>query len=168
MVLPPSLRLAFGARTWPSGTKSGVTWLCRLWQAMTGHRPDASVATILAASTPNGHCASDALLRTWHRRRLAVLHSIWTATRITASSKQGTAPAQASPSPSHCQLASRLALKTITSMIHHDWVRCNDDVRQISGVLAEGQGPQYDFGGISTFVVPQPQFGIDPHCSDRR
>ena len=39
-----------------------VSWLCRLWQAMTGHTPDASVATILAASTPDGHCASDALL----------------------------------------------------------------------------------------------------------
>ena len=24
--------------------------------------------------------------------------------------------------------------------------------------LAEGQGPQYDFGGVSTFVVPQPHF----------
>ena len=91
-----------------------VSWLCRLWQAMTGHTPDASVATILAASTPDGHCASDALLQTWHRLRLAVLHSIWTAARITASSTQGLAPTQASPSPSHSHLASRLALKTIT------------------------------------------------------
>ena len=33
--------------------------------------------------------------------------------------------------------------------------------------LAEGQGPQYDFGGVSTFVVPQSHFGIDPHCSDQ-
>ena len=110
-----------------------VSWLCRLWQAMTGHTPDASVATILAASTPDGHCASDALLQTWHRLRLAVLHSICTAARITASSTQGLAPTQASPSPSHSHLASRLALKTITSMIRHDWVKCNDDVRQISG-----------------------------------
>ena len=113
-----------------------VSWLCRLWQAMTGHTPDASVATILAASTPDGHCASDALLQTWHRLRLAVLHSIWTAARITASSTQGLAPTQASPSPSHSHLASRLALKTITSMIRHDWVKCNDDVRQISGVCS--------------------------------
>ena len=113
-----------------------VSWLCRLWQAMTGHTPDASVATILAASTPDGHCASDALLQTWHRLRLAVLHSIWTAGRITASSTQGLAPTQASPSPSHSHLASRLALKTITSMIRHDWVKCNDDVRQISGVCS--------------------------------
>ena len=33
-------------------------------------------------------------------------------------------------------------------MIRHDWVKCNDDVRQISGVCSswtEGQGPQYDF-----------------------
>ena len=63
-----------------------VSWLCRLWQAMTGHTPDASVASILVASTQDGHCASNALLQTWHRLRLAVLHSIWTAARITASS----------------------------------------------------------------------------------
>ena len=113
-----------------------VSWLCRLWQAMTGHTPDASVASILLASTPDGHCASNALLQTWHRLRLAVLHSIWTAARITASSTQGLAPTQASPSPSHSHLASRLALKTITSMIRHDWVKCNDDVRQISGVCS--------------------------------
>ena len=50
-----------------------VSWLCRLWQAMTGHTPDASVATILAASTPDGHCASDALLQTWHRLSLQSL-----------------------------------------------------------------------------------------------
>ena len=113
-----------------------VSWLCRLWQAMTGHTPDASVASILVASTPDGHCASNALLQTWHRLRLAVLHSIWTAARITASSTQGLAPTQASPSPSHSHLASKLALKTITSMIRHDWVKCNDDVRQISGVCS--------------------------------
>ena len=113
-----------------------VGWLCRCWQAMTGHTPDASVATILAASTPDGHCASNALLQTWHRLRLAVLHSIWTAARITASSTQCLAPTQVSPSLSHSHLASRLALKTITSMIRHDWVKCNDDVRQISGVCS--------------------------------
>ena len=111
-----------------------VKWLCRLWQAMTGHTPDASVATILAASTPDGQCAPDALLQTRHRLRLAVLLSIWTAARVVASSTHGLAAAQASPSPSHSHLASRLALKTITSMIRHDWVKCNDDVRQISGV----------------------------------
>ena len=111
-----------------------VSWLCRLWQAMTGHTPDASVATILAASTPDGHCASDALLQTWHRLRLAVLHSIWTAARITASSTQGLAPTQASPSPSHSHLASRLALKTITSFFfffffgreRYSLHKCND------------------------------------------
>ncbi|KAL3154648.1 hypothetical protein ABBQ32_014107 [Trebouxia sp. C0010 RCD-2024] len=31
-----------------------ISWLCRLWQAMTGHLPAASVATILAASTSDG------------------------------------------------------------------------------------------------------------------
>ncbi|DBA76180.1 TPA: hypothetical protein ACH3X1_009909 [Trebouxia sp. C0004] len=63
-----------------------VSWLCRLWQAMTGYMPVASVATILAASTPDGQCSTDALFQTWHRLRPAVLHSIWTAARITASS----------------------------------------------------------------------------------
>ncbi|DBB06976.1 TPA: hypothetical protein ACH3X1_011569 [Trebouxia sp. C0004] len=32
-----------------------VSWLCRLWQAMTGYMPVASVATILAASTQTGN-----------------------------------------------------------------------------------------------------------------
>ena len=27
-------------------------------------------------------------------------------------------------------------MKTITSMIRHDWVKCNDDVRQLSGVCS--------------------------------
>ena len=78
----------------------------------------------------------NALLQTWHWLRLAVLHSIWTAARVVASSTHGLAAAQASPLPSHSHLASRLALKTITSMIRHDWVKCNDDVRQISGVCS--------------------------------
>ena len=29
-----------------------------------------------------------------------------------------------------------MALKTVVSMIRHDWVKCNDDVRQISGVCS--------------------------------
>ena len=40
-----------------------ISWLCRLWQAMTGHLPAASVAAILAASTSDGQCTSDALLQ---------------------------------------------------------------------------------------------------------
>ncbi|KAL3145291.1 hypothetical protein ABBQ38_001552 [Trebouxia sp. C0009 RCD-2024] len=112
-----------------------ISWLCRLWQAMTGHLPEASVATILAASTSEGQCASDALLQTWHRLRLAVLHSIWTAARIAASSTH--ASSQASQLSSQSHLASRLALKTVSSMIHHDWVKCNDDVRQLAGVIKE-------------------------------
>ena len=111
-------------------------WLCRLWQAMTGHMPTASVATILAASTSVGQCTSDALLQAWHRLRLAVLHSIWTASRIAASSTHASPQASSHPSSSPSQLASRLALKTITSMIRHDWVKCNDDVRQLSGVCS--------------------------------
>ncbi|KAL3158997.1 hypothetical protein ABBQ32_010999 [Trebouxia sp. C0010 RCD-2024] len=111
-----------------------IGWLCRLWQAVTGHLPDASVATILVASTSEGHCASDALLQTWHRLRLAVLHSIWTAARIAASSTHTSTQASQSSSQSH--LASKLALKTIVSMIRHDWVKCTDDVRQLSGVCS--------------------------------
>ncbi|KAL3150209.1 hypothetical protein ABBQ32_000068 [Trebouxia sp. C0010 RCD-2024] len=111
-----------------------IGWLCRLWQAVTGRLPDASVATILVASTSEGHCASDALLQTWHRLRLAVLHSIWTAARIAASSTHTSTQASQSSSQSH--LASKLALKTIVSMIRHDWVKCTDDVRQLSGVCS--------------------------------
>ncbi|DBA96769.1 TPA: hypothetical protein ACH3X1_015603, partial [Trebouxia sp. C0004] len=118
---------------------------------MTGYMPVASVATILAASTPDGQCSTDALFQTWHRLRLAVLHSIWTAARITASSTHGLAPPQASPSQSRSHLASGLALKTITSMIHHDWVKCNDDVRQISGLCSSwlrGKDPSMTLGAF--------------------
>ncbi|KAL0038488.1 hypothetical protein WJX77_008030 [Trebouxia sp. C0004] len=128
-----------------------VSWLCRLWQAMTGYMPVASVATILAASTPDGQCSTDALFQTWHRLRLAVLHSIWTAARITASSTHGLAPPQASPSQSRSHLASGLALKTITSMIRHDWVKCRDDVRQISGLCSSwlrGKDPSMTLGAF--------------------
>jgi len=97
--------------------------------------PEASVATILAASVSEGHCTSDALLQTWHRLRLAVLHSIWTAASIAASSTHGSVPPPAS-SASYSHLASKMALKTVVSMIRHDWVKCNDDVRQISGVCS--------------------------------
>ncbi|KAL3139263.1 hypothetical protein ABBQ32_006028 [Trebouxia sp. C0010 RCD-2024] len=99
---------------------------------MTGHLPDASVATILAASTSAGQYASDAMLQTWHRLRLAVLHSIWTAARIAASSRHASNYASQSSPQSH--LASRLALKTVMFMIRHDWVKYNDDVRQLAGV----------------------------------
>ncbi|KAL3158031.1 hypothetical protein ABBQ32_011639 [Trebouxia sp. C0010 RCD-2024] len=103
---------------------------------MTGHLPAASVATILAASTSDGQCTSDALLQTWHRLRLAALHSIWTASRIAASSAHASSQASSHPSSSQSHSASRLALKAITSMIRHDWVKCNDDVRQLSGVCS--------------------------------
>ncbi|DBA77039.1 TPA: hypothetical protein ACH3X1_009628 [Trebouxia sp. C0004] len=76
-------------------------------------------------------------------------HSIWTAARITASSTHGLAPPQASPSQSRSHLASGLALKTITSMIRHDWVKCNDDVRQSSGLCSScrHKDPQLDAAG---------------------
>ena len=112
-----------------------VSWLCRLWHAVTGYMPEASVATILAASVSEGQCTSNALFQTWHRLRLAVLHSIWTAASIAASSIHGSTPPPAS-SLSYSHLASKMALKTVVSMIRHDWVKCNDDVRQISGVCS--------------------------------
>ena len=125
-----------------------VSWLCRLWQAMTGYLPAASVATILVASTPEGQFGTPALLQTWHRLRLAVLHSVWTAAQIAQSAssnqiQQCTPPsaqsASSSTSPSlasHQYLASKLALKTVVAMIHHDWAKCNDDVRLVAGVCS--------------------------------
>ena len=70
-------------------------WLCRLWQAMTGYLPVVSVASLLAADTPSEQLPSDALLQTWHRLRLAVLHSIWAASQI-AQASRSTQPSDAS------------------------------------------------------------------------
>ncbi|DBA77104.1 TPA: hypothetical protein ACH3X1_009685 [Trebouxia sp. C0004] len=68
-----------------------------------------------------------------------------------SSSTHGLAPPQASPSQSRSHLASGLALKTITSMIPHDWVKCNDDVRQISGLCSSwlrGKDPSMTLGAF--------------------
>ena len=70
-------------------------WLCRLWQAMTGYLPVVSAASLLAADTPSEQLPSDALLRTWHRLRLAVLHSIWAASQ-NAQATRSTQPSDAS------------------------------------------------------------------------
>ncbi|DBB04708.1 TPA: hypothetical protein ACH3X1_012762 [Trebouxia sp. C0004] len=116
-----------------------------------GCTPSTKTPAVEGASTPDGQCSTDALFQTWHRLRLAVLHSIWTAARITASSTHGLAPPQASPSQSRSHLASGLALKTITSMIRHDWVKCNDDVRQISGLCSSwlrGKDPSMTLGAF--------------------
>ena len=89
-------------------------WLCRLWQAMTGYLPVVSVAGLLAADTSSEHLPSDALLQTWHRLRLAVLHNIWTASQI-AQASQPTRPSDTSepdailasaPSPQQASLSS--------------------------------------------------------------
>ena len=105
-----------------------ISWLCRLWHAMTGHMPQTSVATILAATTAEGQCASEALLQTWHRLRLAVLHSIWAASQVAqhASATQSHPPASPTPSQPPAQLTSRLALKTVNAMVRQDWAKCND------------------------------------------
>ena len=101
-----------------------VSWLCRLWHAMTGHMPQASVATILAATTAEGQCASEALLQTWHRLRLAVLHSIWAASQVAqhASATQLHPPASPAPSQPPAQLTNRLALKTVSDMNDALWM----------------------------------------------
>ena len=132
-----------------------TNWLCRLWQAMTGYLPVVSVAGLLAADTSSEQLPSDALLQIWHRLRLAVLHSIWTASQI-AQASQPTQPSDTSEpnailasSPSsqqaslssssasrHGHLARQLALKTVKAMIHHDWTKCNDNIKQISGVCS--------------------------------
>ncbi len=70
-------------------------WLCRLWQAVTGYLPVVSVASLLAADTPSEQLPSVALLQTWHRLNLAVLHSIWVASQITQASRK-TQPSYAS------------------------------------------------------------------------
>ncbi|DBA69810.1 TPA: hypothetical protein ACH3X2_14309 [Trebouxia sp. C0005] len=126
-------------------------WLCRLWQAMTGYLPVVSAASLLAADTPSEQLPSNELLQTWHRLRLAVLHSIWAASQIAQASRPTQAPDASEPvatlvsSPSsqqasftshHGHLARQLALKTIRAMIRNDWTKCNDDIRQISGVCS--------------------------------
>ena len=87
---------------------------------MTSHMPQASIATILAASTAEGQCALEALRQTWHRLRLAVLHSIWVASQVaqhasvasTGFSSAFTAPCtadqQASTQDRHCHGSPRL------------------------------------------------------------
>jgi len=114
-------------------------WLCRLWQAMTGYLPVVSAASLLAADRPSEQLPSDALRQTWHRLRLAVLHSIWVAFQI-AQASRSTQPSyasepetimassplsqQASLSSSstshHGHLARQLALKTVKAMIRND------------------------------------------------
>ncbi|DBA71598.1 TPA: hypothetical protein ACH3X2_001063 [Trebouxia sp. C0005] len=34
-------------------------------------------------------------------------------------------------------MASRLALKSVTAMVQHHWVRCNDNIKQVSRVCPE-------------------------------
>ena len=114
-----------------------------------------SVAGLLAADTSSEQLPSDALLQIWHRLRLAVLHSIWTASQI-AQASQPTQPSDTSEpdailasSPSsqqaslsssstsrHGHLARQLALKTVKAMIHNDLTKCNDNIKQISGVCS--------------------------------
>jgi len=118
--------------------------LWRFCQAMTGYLPEVSVASLLAADTPSEQLPSDALLQTWHRLRLAVLHSIWAASQIAQASRPTQPPdasepyailasspssQQASPASStnshHGHLARQLVLKTVKAMIRNDWTKCN-------------------------------------------
>ncbi len=126
-----------------------------LCSAMTGYLPVVSVASLLAADTQSEQLPSDALLQTWHRLRLAVLHSIWAASQI-AQASQSTQPSDASKPDAimassplsqqasllssstsrHGHLARQLALKTVKAMLRIDWTKCNDDIKQISGVCS--------------------------------
>ncbi len=130
-------------------------WLCRLWQAMTGYLPVVSAASLLAADTPSEQLPSDALLQTWHRVRVAVLLSIWAASQF-AQASRSTQPSDASEPDAimassplsqqvlllssstshHGHLARQIALKAVKAMIHNDWTKCNDDIKQISGVCS--------------------------------
>ncbi|DBA72828.1 TPA: hypothetical protein ACH3X2_010213 [Trebouxia sp. C0005] len=111
----------------------------RLWQAMTGYLPVVSAASLLAADTPSEQLLSDEVLQTWHRLRLAVLHSIWAASQIAQASRPTQAPdasepvatlvsspssQQASSTSHHGHLARQLVLKTIRAMIRNDWTPC--------------------------------------------
>jgi len=99
---------------------------------------------LLAADTPSEQLPSDALLQTWHRLRLAVLHSIWVASQIAQASRPTQPPDASEPyailasSPSsqqaspasltnshHGHLARQLVLKTVKAMIRNDWTKCN-------------------------------------------
>ena len=142
---------------------------CR-WQAMTGYLPVVSVASLLAADTPSEQLPSDALLQTWQRLRLAVLHSIWAASQI-AQASRSTQPSDASepdaimaPSPSsqqvslsssstshHGHLARQLALKTVKAMIRNDWTKCNDNIKQISGVCSSWLTGKYPSMTLAAF-----------------
>jgi len=134
-------------------------WLCRLWRVLTGYLPVVSVASLLAADTPSEQLPSDALLQTWHRLRLAVLHSIWAASQIAqasrsiqpsdasepdaimaSSSSSQQALLSSSSTSHHGHLARQLALKTVKAMIRNDWTKCNDNIKQIFGVCSSCLG----------------------------
>jgi len=137
-------------------------WLCRLWQAMTGYLHVVSVASLLAADTSSEQLPSDALLQTWHRLRLAVLHSIWTASQI-AQTGQPTQPSdtsgpdanlalssashQASPPSSstshHGHLARQLALQTVKAMI---------TMTGQSAMTTSSRFLEYALGSFGTFI----------------
>ncbi len=52
---------------------------------MTGYLPVVSAASLMEADTVQR--PSDALIQTWHRLRLAVLHSIWDVSQIAQASR---------------------------------------------------------------------------------
>ncbi|DBA67631.1 TPA: hypothetical protein ACH3X2_001367 [Trebouxia sp. C0005] len=64
---------------------------------MTGYLYVVSAASLLAADTPSEQLPSDELLQTWHRLRLAVLHSIWAASQIAQAGRPTQAPDASEP-----------------------------------------------------------------------
>ena len=148
---------------------TAVSWLCRLWQAITGHLPQASGSNLLAGDTSDWQIPSEALLQTWHQLRHAVPHSIWAVAQIARSQTAASStplsptvpasqPAPLQPAPpltfssnagaqstttlgtslaTHFSLASKMGLKTVIAIIQQDWIRCSEDIKQVSGVCSE-------------------------------
>ena len=94
---------------------SVTSWLCRLWQAITGHMPAVTAASMLAADTSPGQCSSDTQLQAWHRLRLAVLHSIWAASQIAQTQRDRQALPDSAPSRAHTPSSSSPASSSSSS-----------------------------------------------------
>ena len=55
---------------------------------------------------------------------------------LASSPSSQQASSSSSSTSHHGHLARQLALKTVKAMIRNDWTKCNDDIKQISGVCS--------------------------------
>ena len=118
-------------------------WLCRLWPDMARYLPVVSVASFSAADTPSEQLPSDALLQTWHRIRLAVLHSNWTASQIAQASR----PTQPS------EVSEPDAILTSSPSTQHDFCCkhcCWPDVTRFADAAEAGE----------SFGIEEQNFGV--------